>query len=92
MSRNNKILYNKSKDCQSTIKVYFLNLNHTKPRVKTDIINCEFGKLVTIVLGSCDSYVKIHLLPEEKFAEVNRPRTKTQKRNLFPLFDETFSM
>ncbi|KAK9497100.1 hypothetical protein O3M35_004477 [Rhynocoris fuscipes] len=42
--------------------------------------------------GSCDPFVKIHLLPEEKFANVNRPKTKIQKKNLFPLFDETFTL
>ncbi|KAG8323576.1 hypothetical protein J6590_001293 [Homalodisca vitripennis] len=26
------------------------------------------------------------------FVDIPRPRTKTQKRNLFPLFDETFSI
>ncbi|XP_054263461.1 protein unc-13 homolog 4B-like isoform X2 [Macrosteles quadrilineatus] len=42
--------------------------------------------------GSSDPYVKIHLLPEELFADVKRPRTKAQKQNLFPLFDETFTI
>ncbi|XP_034244004.1 protein unc-13 homolog 4B isoform X2 [Thrips palmi] len=40
--------------------------------------------------GSCDPYVKIHLVPEDKFVNVQKPRTKTHKKNLFPLFDETF--
>ncbi|CAH1393927.1 unnamed protein product, partial [Nezara viridula] len=42
--------------------------------------------------GSCDPYVKIHLLPKEKFADVTKPKTKTQRRNLFPLFDDTFTL
>lgn len=42
--------------------------------------------------GSCDPYVKIHILPEEKFAGITKPRTKTHKRNLFPLFDESFTV
>uniref|UniRef100_A0A1B6D354 C2 domain-containing protein n=1 Tax=Clastoptera arizonana TaxID=38151 RepID=A0A1B6D354_9HEMI len=29
--------------------------------------------------GSCDPYVKVHLIPEDKFAGVTRPRTKTHK-------------
>ncbi|XP_063220892.1 protein unc-13 homolog 4B isoform X3 [Bacillus rossius redtenbacheri] len=42
--------------------------------------------------GACDPYVKIHLLPEEKFADVASLRTKTHKKTLFPLFDETFTI
>ncbi|XP_014272983.1 protein unc-13 homolog 4B isoform X1 [Halyomorpha halys] len=42
--------------------------------------------------GLCDPYVKIHLLPKEKFADVIKPKTKTQRRNLFPLFDDTFTL
>ncbi|XP_067210437.1 protein unc-13 homolog 4B isoform X4 [Linepithema humile] len=40
----------------------------------------------------CDSYVKIRLLPEEKFAEIKAPKTHVQKETLFPLFDETFNI
>ncbi|KAL1114981.1 hypothetical protein AAG570_007804, partial [Ranatra chinensis] len=42
--------------------------------------------------GLCDPYVKIHLLPEEKFVHLSKPRTKTVKRSLNPLFDETFTL
>ncbi|XP_071447692.1 protein unc-13 homolog 4B isoform X2 [Hetaerina americana] len=42
--------------------------------------------------GSCDPYVRVHFLPEEKFTGVNKPRTKTHKKNLFPLFDEVFNV
>ncbi|KAG8239006.1 hypothetical protein J437_LFUL005063, partial [Ladona fulva] len=42
--------------------------------------------------GSCDPYVKVHLLPEDKFSGITKPRTKTHKKNLFPLFDETFTI
>ncbi|KAE8741885.1 hypothetical protein FOCC_FOCC012589 [Frankliniella occidentalis] len=42
--------------------------------------------------GSCDPYVKIHLLPEDKFGNIQKPRTKTHKKNLYPLFDETFNI
>ncbi|XP_011633432.1 protein unc-13 homolog 4B isoform X2 [Pogonomyrmex barbatus] len=42
--------------------------------------------------GKCDSYVKIKLLPEEKFAEIKAPKTHVQKETLFPLFDETFNI
>ncbi|XP_073994154.1 C2 and C2B_Munc13-like domain-containing protein staccato isoform X3 [Rhodnius prolixus] len=42
--------------------------------------------------GSCDPFVKMHLLPEEKFTSVVKPKTKIHKKNLFPLFDETFTI
>ncbi|PNF14104.1 unc-13-like protein 4B [Cryptotermes secundus] len=42
--------------------------------------------------GSCDPYVKIHLLPEEKFTTITKPRTKTHKKTMFPLYDEYFTL
>ncbi|XP_076249769.1 C2 and C2B_Munc13-like domain-containing protein staccato [Calliopsis andreniformis] len=42
--------------------------------------------------SSCDSYVKIKLLPEEKFADVKLPKTHVEKENLYPLFDEIFNI
>ncbi|XP_071625523.1 protein unc-13 homolog 4B isoform X1 [Temnothorax longispinosus] len=42
--------------------------------------------------SKCDSYVKVRLLPEEKFAEIKAPKTRVQKETIFPLFDETFNI
>ncbi|XP_070154646.1 protein unc-13 homolog 4B isoform X2 [Polyergus mexicanus] len=42
--------------------------------------------------GKCDSYIKIRLLPDEKFTDIKTPKTRVQKETLFPLFDETFSI
>ncbi|XP_076251022.1 C2 and C2B_Munc13-like domain-containing protein staccato isoform X3 [Rhynchophorus ferrugineus] len=42
--------------------------------------------------GTTDSFVRIHLLPEHKFIGVEKPKTKTQNKTLFPLFDETFTI
>ncbi|KAL0270000.1 UNVERIFIED_CONTAM: hypothetical protein PYX00_007554 [Menopon gallinae] len=42
--------------------------------------------------GSCDPYVKVVLLPEEKFASVPKPKTRTHKKTAFPLFDELFTL
>lgn len=44
------------------------------------------------ITGKCDSYIKIKLLPDEKFADIKAPKTHVQKETLFPLFDETFNM
>ncbi|XP_072759283.1 protein unc-13 homolog 4B isoform X6 [Anoplolepis gracilipes] len=42
--------------------------------------------------SKCDSYIKIKLLPDEKFADIKVPKTHVQKETLFPLFDETFNI
>ena len=42
--------------------------------------------------GSCDPFVRIQLIPEEKFGNVNKIKTKSHDKTLFPLFDEKFSM
>ncbi|XP_026666615.1 protein unc-13 homolog 4B isoform X1 [Ceratina calcarata] len=42
--------------------------------------------------STCDSYVKVKLLPEEKFADMKLPKTHVQKENLYPLFDEIFTI
>lgn len=42
--------------------------------------------------GACDSFVRIHLLPEDKFSGVVKPKTQTHNKTLFPLYDETFVM
>ncbi len=40
--------------------------------------------------GMCDPYVVLRLVPETKFPVWPRFRTRSQRRTLFPLFDETF--
>lgn len=42
--------------------------------------------------GLCDAFVRIHLLPEDKFANVVKPKTQTKHKTQFPLFDESFVM
>lgn len=42
--------------------------------------------------GLCDPFVRIHLIPEDKFANVAKPKTATQSKTLYPLYDEQFSM
>ncbi|CAH1161909.1 unnamed protein product [Phyllotreta striolata] len=41
--------------------------------------------------GSCDSFVRIHLLPDHKFLSIEKPKTKTHNKNQFPLYDEQFT-
>lgn len=42
--------------------------------------------------GSCDPFVRIHFIPEDKFTNVSKPKTNAQNKTLFPLYDEKFSM
>lgn len=42
--------------------------------------------------GSCDPFVRLHFLPEEKFVGVTKPKTNCHSKTLFPLFDEKFVM
>ncbi|XP_058814021.1 protein unc-13 homolog 4B isoform X2 [Topomyia yanbarensis] len=40
--------------------------------------------------GSCDSFVRVHFIPEERFVGIIKPRTHTETKTLFPLYDEKF--
>lgn len=42
--------------------------------------------------GVCDPFVRVYLIPEDKFDSTAKYKTKTQSKTLFPLFDEKFSM
>uniref|UniRef100_A0A182PAH8 Uncharacterized protein n=1 Tax=Anopheles epiroticus TaxID=199890 RepID=A0A182PAH8_9DIPT len=40
--------------------------------------------------GSCDPFVRVHFLPEERFVGIAKPKTQCQSKTLFPLYDEKF--
>ncbi|XP_055377531.1 protein unc-13 homolog 4B isoform X2 [Condylostylus longicornis] len=42
--------------------------------------------------GSCDSFVKVHFMPSDKFLGVSTPKTSTQNKTLYPLYDEKFTI
>lgn len=42
--------------------------------------------------GKCDPFVRIHFIPEEKYTGISKPKTNTQSKTVFPLFDEKFSI
>lgn len=42
--------------------------------------------------GSCDPFVRINFLPEDKFLGVVKPKTNAQNKTLFPIFDEKFAI
>ena len=67
-----------------TVRLQFLNNS-----LKVEIINAR-DLIPMDSNGFCDSFVRICLLPEEKFTTVSKPKTQTHSKNLFPLFDEMF--
>lgn len=56
-----------------------------------NILNSCFH-IVILFLGLSDPFVKVRLLPREKFQHVSKPSTAVQKKTLYPLFDECFKM
>jgi len=78
------------------------NLNMTRSQKNLDWVKSKFASLranineaqVSIhtanTQGQSDPYVSIRLVPTSKFTDTPKHRTRTQRRTLFPLFDETF--
>ncbi|KAG7190822.1 hypothetical protein KM043_006889 [Ampulex compressa] len=71
---------------QITVKVYF-----SDNVLNIQILNAR-NLRPTDTNGKCDCYVKVRLLPEEKFADVKAPKTRVHKETLFPLFDDIFNI
>lgn len=69
-----------------TVRLQFLNND-----LKLEIINAR-NLIPMDSNGFCDSFVRVSLLPEEKFTNISKPRTQTHSKNLFPLYDETFTL
>lgn len=42
--------------------------------------------------SSCDPFVRIYLIPEDKFGATTKYKTNVQSKTRFPLFDEKFVM
>ncbi|XP_050348302.1 protein unc-13 homolog 4B isoform X3 [Nymphalis io] len=67
-----------------TVRAQFIDDN-----LKIEIMNAR-NLMPTDSNGLCDSYVRVGLLPEDTFANVEKPKTQTHSKNLFPLYDEMF--
>lgn len=46
----------------------------------------------TLHAGQCDPYISLKLIPSARFPNCPKQKTKTVRRTLFPLFDETFDL
>ncbi|XP_035714351.1 protein unc-13 homolog 4B isoform X3 [Folsomia candida] len=71
-----------------TVRAHYCEDIHT---LKVEILNARNLKSAD-ANGQCDPYVKLKLVPHEVFHMTPKFRTKTKKKTLFPLFDETFSI
>ncbi|XP_053688553.1 protein unc-13 homolog 4B-like [Sabethes cyaneus] len=60
--------------------------------LEIQIIAVENIKLPLDFKGSCDSYVKINLVPGYKFSNIQMPKTRTKLKNHSPTFNEKFSL
>ncbi|XP_025408650.1 protein unc-13 homolog 4B isoform X2 [Sipha flava] len=69
-----------------TVKLVFIN-----DVLKVDILNANNIKPMDSN-GFSDPFVKVRLLPKEKFQHVSKPSTAVQKKTLYPLFDECFKI
>lgn len=52
----------------------------------------QYFKIITYFTGFSDPFVKVRLVPQNKFQNVIKPKTAVQKKTLSPLFDECFKM
>ncbi|XP_022115122.2 protein unc-13 homolog 4B isoform X2 [Pieris rapae] len=67
-----------------TVRAQFIDNN-----LKIEIMNAR-NLMAADSNGLCDSYVRVALLPEDTFVNVEKPKTQTHNKNLFPLYDEMF--
>ena len=56
--------------------------------LKVNVIECKDLKKADVGLGKIDPYVQVYLLP----GQFETVKTKPQKKNYNPLFDETFDL
>lgn len=60
--------------------------------LEIQMIGAEDIKLPLDFKGSCDSYVKLNLVPGYKFSSVTMPKTRTKSKNQSPTYNEKFAL
>ncbi|KAL9694475.1 hypothetical protein quinque_013760 [Culex quinquefasciatus] len=60
--------------------------------LEIQMIGAEDIKLPLDFKGSCDSYVKLNLVPGYKFSSVTMPKTRTKSKNHSPTYNEKFAL
>lgn len=72
------------------------NLQWVKSKWKKMKTNLQEASIqfhtTTLHAGQCDPYVSLKLIPISKFPQCQKQKTRTHRRTLFPLFDETFDL
>ncbi|XP_058814032.1 protein unc-13 homolog 4B-like isoform X2 [Topomyia yanbarensis] len=58
--------------------------------LEIQVISAENIKLPLDFKGTCDSYVKINLVPGYKFPSLQMPKTRTKSKNHSPTYNEKF--
>jgi len=78
------------------------NINMTRSQKNLDWVKSKFASLKANIhtqgisihtantQNQADPYICLRLVPNSRFSDTPKHRTQTQRRTLFPLFDETF--
>ncbi|XP_055586085.1 protein unc-13 homolog 4B-like [Uranotaenia lowii] len=70
-----------------SVRCYYRN-----DALEIQVIAAENIKLPLDFKGSCDSYVKINLVPGYRFSNVQMPKTRTKSKNHSPTYNEKFTL
>jgi BAI1-associated protein 3 len=75
-----------SDNLDSSLTIFCCFINDT---LKIEILNAR-NLPVNELNKKCDSYVKVRLVPEQKFPNFHNFKTKVQCNTIFPLYEESF--
>ncbi|XP_058467943.1 protein unc-13 homolog 4B-like isoform X2 [Malaya genurostris] len=70
-----------------TVRCYIRNYT-----LEIQVISAEHIKLPLDFKGTCDSYVKVNLVPGYKFSNLQMPKTRTKSKNHSPSYNEKFML
>lgn len=80
-----------SKNLPNPHRFLTVNCAFSGLKLKIEVLNAK--DLVTYDINrKCDSYVKVHIIPERSFPSYQNFKTKVQHSNNFPLYDEVFEL
>lgn len=88
--------YLERKEEQKTMEVARFGLLTVRIQLDENVLRLEIlnARNLQPLRGkySCNPYIKISLLPEEKFSGATKLVTKTHRKSIYPLFDEIFEI
>ena len=73
------------------------NVNMNRSQLNLEWVKSKFASLkanlnAANTQGQSDPYISPRIVPATKFPDSQKHRTRTQRRTLLPLFDETFDL